>query len=101
MNTRRSEDRIPSGLTVKMGMDVHESGGHRQAVSVDFLCAPPRDGLGDLGDHAVGHCHITVANGGSSAVHDGGVTNHKIMSGHVFIVPHHSQPPSTKELESR
>ena len=79
-----------------MGMDIHEAGGHCQAVSIDFLGAPSGDGLGDLGDDAVCDRYIPVANGGTSAVHDGGVTNHKIMSGHIVIVPHHSQPPPYK-----
>ena len=69
--------RIPGGLTVKVGVNVHEPRRHEQAVGVDLvsgLVGAPAD----FDDAPVGHANVGRPWGATGAVHDRSSPDHQI-----------------------
>ena len=67
MPTRWSQMRVPSNLTVIMGMDIHKSRRHRKTGGIDLRTGFSLDLTNSL-NHAVADRHIACPGWGSAAI---------------------------------
>ena len=100
-----SEERVPRGLAVVMGVQVDETGRHEQSVGIDDLCAAAGIGVRrDVGDDPVDDAHVGNRARRAGAVDDEPVADHQLATHHVIVAARHCRStalPSTVTADRR
>ncbi len=95
---RGSEERVPRGLAVVVGVQVDEPRRHQQSVGIDDLCAAAGvDVHADVGDGPVDDAHVGWRAGSTRPVDDQPVADHELARHHVIVSgPHRLRSASSR-----